>query len=1200
MSWEGMYLLYNRNVVKFFFSLSIILFGVTSHANYSHREFQSVTNEKEKKINNIRMQEVNQLIIILSRTKRPSERINLLLRLGKIYNELYKFYFFKENQIWVKKVKLSRNKRYQPKPDYNKSRQFLRKSIQQLTALLSHTKKHSNIKEVYYYLGFNYWKLNNKQKAIYYFEKIIKNYKRSPFAAEAYRYLGEYHFARRNFQTALNYYKQASRYSKSPVYSRSLYGLAWSQYKRRQYRNAMNSMRKAILIDQRHNQKEALARGIALQGDALDSLALFYSDGGKPANAENYFSSVVPEEKLYYPLGKLLKIYKRQGRYGSALVVSGYLEKLSPGDRENSESERYAILSSSLKLAIQKRNYPKEASVLDSLVKEFSSEETDGSIRESVRTTLRSRAVQAHKIGNKSKKSKRYYRHAINLYRLYLSAYSTEITKEDLHKIHIFLGEIYSKLKWYRRAAEEFSIIAKADNIDKKTKKEALTSLIFSLNKYVDKRKNRTNKNVDKLIKAINLYVSLYPDSPKTIEFLARSAGLLLKQKRMAEYKKKAYFIIKKYPNTPQAVEAATLLIKQAEEDRDWGQVKSLADLYLKTPKLLRYGAKNNLKKKLKDIQKRASFKKIESIEKKKNYAEAAKDYESLALTSKERSFQFKALNNAALNYGKANDEENELRIYKKINKAFPNNIDYAKKILSIYDRKFLTGKYEEACDDYESYFALGENSLKKKKKSIQKLSMGVIQKATLIRLALGQKKRAFSNIKKITKAAYKKINGARGIAEIFIYKKADIHRKEGQVKEAAKNYKQYISIFPNGKYSTMAHFHLGVIYDTFKEKKYARKNWNIIIKRSILNRSADIPYIAQAKLLLLAPLEKIYYGKSLRLPEKRLIRDVELKLKYLGQLKSKYLNVISNSDGKWAMEAFFRIAKIYKHFKEALLNSPTPKNYTEEEKAKFRAQLHSIVKPMDREIAQTLALASKKGASLKVISPIMAKIIIANAVQSPSKNNLPLIETISSWNTKEWILGSKGNVGKFRKILSKNPSNVPALIAVGNYHAIKEETMFAGIFYKQAIKINKSSIPAINNLAFLDARAGDLQNAFVGFQSILNRDILNITIKKNIGRLYKSSALWRRASAIYKKLETQAPDDDEVKLSLALSYLAMGKPHRAYSITDGNFGDGINGDFAEAIYDLAKGKTEDAKDELISLSSKNEYAKLILDFWKE
>jgi hypothetical protein len=92
---------------------------------------------------------------------------------------------------------------------------------------------------------------------------------------------------------------------------------------------------------------------------------------------------------------------------------------------------------------------------------------------------------------------------------------------------------------------------------------------------------------------------------------------------------------------------------------------------------------------------------------------------------------------------------------------------------------------------------------------------------------------------------------------------------------------------------------------------------------------------------------------------------------------------------------------------------------------------------------------------------------------------------------------------------------------------------------------------------------------------------------------------LWRHASLAYRQLEVRIPNDREEKRGLALSYLATGKISQAEpdAALIGQ-AEGDNGRFAEAVLALAKGDRNKAASLMQGLSERNEFAKLILEFW--
>jgi tetratricopeptide (TPR) repeat protein len=397
------------------------------------------------------------------------------------------------------------------------------------------------------------------------------------------------------------------------------------------------------------------------------------------------------------------------------------------------------------------------------------------------------------------------------------------------------------------------------------------------------------------------------------------------------------------------------------------------------------------------------------------------------------------------------------------------------------------------------------------------------------------------------------------------------------------------------------------VLYAKLNEDEKAQSYYRAAISKVKGKGSRATPeelgYAARARLELLSPLEDSFEKAPLRLPEKQLQADIKAKLASLEKLNKGYIEVMDFGDGQWGVEAFRRMALAYRNFGQQLENAPVPENFSVEDKAKFKAQLKSVAAPVFLKVTETLDTALEKGEQLQVVGPTMAKAYVLAAVNSAKPERLPLVQEPDWSKPADWIMGdqppSDEALEKYRSSLRGKGNSPAAWIAIGNRHLLKGETGLAEIFYLHVFQKNPRDPEAANNLGYLRGREGDLARALGGFKTALASDEFAVQPKKNITRLFMGAGLWRHANLNLRQLSVRVPNDQEVKRGTALAALAMGKVSQAEAagslLTSGG---GDNSTFAEAILALGKGNRDKAADLLGQLSSQNEYAKLILEFW--
>jgi TolA-binding protein len=1204
--------------VLFLSLLSVGGFSPAEARAYTNQEFAQVINPQEARIDQFRMAEIQQLQLVLTRSASQEKQPELLLRLAELYTEKYRLLFAKENDIWNKKIDAFlampiEKQKYARKPvlDSSQSKQWLSKAVNVLEKIPLQKERFDRIDEVYYFLGFNRWELGKKKEGADAFEMIITKYPRSRYASEAYRYVADYAFASRDFHKSRDYYERAAKSANPIARPRILYGLAWSKYKLADYKGAMNTMKEAIVLG-RDNQ-DAAKVGLALQRDAAESLALFFSEAGSVDDAAAFFGDLFPEGESIQILRKLASHYQEQGKYAKALAINKQLLSMGGAAAKEGEEQRFEIMVDSLNVSVTKGDRARQAALLKSMTTEYvvNASEPNAEKSEILRTQVRKAATLAHKEANKSGNPKAAYARAEELYRLYLQAFGPKAKPEDIAEIRFYLADVASQLGRHQEAANEYKALLDLSETNaayKKYAKDSAAGMVFSLDNYFKGKgdsKDVSKSEADQLIGAIETYVKQFPKDKDAPKYLARAAGILVTSDRMDEARPRLMELAEKHSGSQEAWDAAANLLKDAEDRKDPAAAEELSQRFLQNRGLMAQDKKGEFKKKLESIVARAQFQQVRKVEESKDFGGAAAGYEKLAAESKDTEVRNKALNNAAVSYGKSGDKDNELRVYKKILESEPGNEQAEKAILSIGNEHFLSGRYDDAADVFEMYFGLYENRLGSVKPASQKMALESIRSAALLRRALRQTDKAAEDFRRIVEASNKGIGIAKDAAGEFLFEGAKRFKEEGNSPEAIRGFQKYTSAFPDGPHAIGATMETAVLYEKLREDEKSQNYLRTVISK-VKGKGGkaspeELGYAAQARLTLLGPLEEAFENSKLRNSEAQLKADINAKLQALERLNKGYIEVMDFGDGTWGVEAFRRMAMAYRTFGRALENAPIPDAYSPEDKAKFRAQTKNAAAPVYVKMRETLDTALSKGEQLQVVGPVMARAYILSVLNAAKPDRLPLVQTVNWEKPAEWLMGnvpaSDGELEATRKAMRAKQDDPANWVAIGNRHLLRGEADLAEIFYLQAAQKNSKFVPAINNLAFLKGKEGDFKKAMAGFKTALALDEFAVVPKKNMARLQMSSGLWRHAAQGYRQLEVRQPNDREVKRGLALSSLAMGKLSSVDSglITQG---EGDNGRFADAIYSLAKGDRAAAGQKLDSLSSGNEFAKLITDFW--
>ncbi|RYZ65195.1 MAG: tetratricopeptide repeat protein, partial [Proteobacteria bacterium] len=293
-------------------------------APYGGDELSGVRTSDEKKLNDLRIREINEIRTVLGRRLEKNRKVDLYIRLAEAYLDQYRAEFLTEGKAHEKRLAEGRQ---DPLIDRTHSRPYLREGIKACEEVIRSGVEHPKLDQIYYFLGVNYDELEDGERAIQAFRTLAQKYPKSPYTGEAYRALAENAYSKNKFRDALSYYNSAARGYQGAAYPRLLQKMAWTHYRLRQYDQAIDVMKQSVSAAQTNE------RFLSLKEEALRDLGLFYMEKGNVDDAVAYFRTV-SGDKDYFPkvLERLGAQYERNADRDKAIQVYELLLKTHPRD----------------------------------------------------------------------------------------------------------------------------------------------------------------------------------------------------------------------------------------------------------------------------------------------------------------------------------------------------------------------------------------------------------------------------------------------------------------------------------------------------------------------------------------------------------------------------------------------------------------------------------------------------------------------------------------------------------------------------------------------------------------------------------------------------------------------------------------------------------------------------------------------------
>ncbi|MBI3544149.1 MAG: tetratricopeptide repeat protein [Deltaproteobacteria bacterium] len=1178
------------------FALAVGAAGAPRDARaYSTDQFSSVTTGEEAQINQVREQEINQLKIVLGRRFAENRRPDILLRLAELYIEKYRFYFFKENQIHQNLYKQGVKER---SVNHDRSREQLHSATAACLGILKSRVQFAKLDEVYYFLGYNAEEMGNKKEATKYFEVVATRYPNSAYAPEAYRNLAETAFEKQKYSVALKYYERATQFTKVPSYPRTLYKLAWAYFKMRRKTEALDTMKRVIEVSGKED------KFVGLRDEALGDIVMFFSEGGRFKEAHDYFSNISGGADVYVKaLGKLSNVYEHRGDYALAMKVN---ESLIAEYGDKRPDLILDTLGRNVELYRKRGDGAGEEAALKRLVDFFAKNGSDAARGEDGQATyartksyLRGRATQVHEEARKKKSAKLYAR-AADLYALYIRAFLSKPSndKEEKERTEIEAYRSDALLASGNEAAAaaelEKTLTGKGDT---KMRKEAGTALMNIVIKRLDHArasgKNDAQAEGD-FLRVAGEFEQQFPDDKLVIELRYKRARLAASKSGpeglSGEARDALGELVAKYPSRPEAAEAAHDLVADLMKRKKEDDAVKQAQLYLANGALIGADKKGDLGRYLRAIVDRKAFTEVTREEQgasgAADFAKTAAQYERLAESSKDAEVVSKALNNAAVNYDRAGQTDEAVRVYLKILQKNPASAGPKDELKRLAAQQLWKSRFAEAAKLYSrlsqlDFYSRDErlssaltafslqwgtgdptNAFLTGSRAWRELCEGGVRKA---------KRRAAAPTPHSRGGTPARTHGAGGGSadercHDLALDVARVQLEAGHQQEAVSALKAYLSRSTTGTRRAEANFMLGQIYLQIHEGRKAGMYYEEASRAVSHGKNAtrggdrrERNFAAHAAVLLVEPYFNQVAALKLELPEERLKAVTRKKLSDLESLVTRYTSVVAYGDGEWGIAALERLYDIFSAFAAELDRAPVPSRLQGDQVAAYRRGLQGVSQPMASRAVEYLKQGYQKGLQLGVTTPTYVALTQRPARRSPREYPPAHYSMVTGdEGNRQSALKLSGQVveadaadlrrpdhswrAQIAAKLAQNPKSVDTWVEFGNLEALAGRLRLSRLLYEQALSLNPKSAAALCNLSvtlFLDNQPVE---ATQGFNRAAETAEFSRDIKLNLAKSLLAFHHFGPALDHLRALGGRFPQDREVQEALAVALLGSGQ----------------------------------------------------------
>ncbi|MBU6376020.1 MAG: tetratricopeptide repeat protein, partial [Bdellovibrionales bacterium] len=685
--------------------------GLARAAVYSEAEVSSVLSSDEKKIQEIRDQEIEQLKITLARRLPSARRADLYLRLAELYIEAYRFLYLAEGRVHTARIEKGMPVK---QIDHSRSQPYLNLAIRACQEIVDFKIQYERMDQVLYFLAYNYNELGNVSTAQKYFLELVRRYPSSAFAVEGYRELGEVAYRARDFRSAVSYFEQVlARSAQAPAFQNELprvyQRLAWCRYRLKQYDKAVSSMKEAIRLASSGQEKL-----LSVKEEALRDLAIFMTESGNVEEAIVYFQRAAGDQSFYPKvLESLGRQYERNVEPVKATQVYESLLKTHPKDEV-----AFRVRVKLVDLDLRRGRYSEALARIKGVKLYSASEGETQTSWQNLRAMIRRTATESHEKFRKSADRK-----ALEVAERFYEAYLEPILelsdpRKEAPEIQMYLADV----KRERGLSKEASTLYRkvVDSVDKRYSKEAAALWTASLADAI-RKESQTEKgtgvtraepsalekefvqaadDLGKSLKGSNeareaklkaaQVLAAYPDSQKAA--MKRIRALLEESPRSAQAVTAARLWLQVYSDRLSASEKRE---KAGKDTRNAAEDLQDAIQDIKEyPEVMAFDLEHGgkLKSALAEQDSRLKVSAIQFSEKDQDFKAAAKLYEKFAEESQDKETVSKAFENAVASWLRAGDMENADRAVLAWQARQPDNKAAAQAIRNSATLLFIQG----------------------------------------------------------------------------------------------------------------------------------------------------------------------------------------------------------------------------------------------------------------------------------------------------------------------------------------------------------------------------------------------------------------------------------------------------------------------------------------------------------------------------
>ena len=1101
----------------------------------------------EAQLERVMIEEEKQLFKLLQKNRSA----DLTLRLGALYVDRARIIAYKTQNDYDFKMQQYNDGLRKSKPFLNlkPAQVYNRKSLKLFEDFIQNYPKHPRMDEVLFFLGFNFYQLENKKKGIEYYAELERRFPKSFYLYEARFQLGEHYFQLRDWKQSYKYYNLVSKNKSDKFYFYSLYKMAWSLYKMNRTSKGLNLLKRIIEEGRAFSAASDRSQTLNFKEEAIQDLVLFYTYSNQdPSLARSFFIGLLGEEQAWLLLEKLAYTYRDMGQTRSQVILFQNLITANPTGKKSFEYKYQiveAVYATGKVIDILQviKEWVRDYSPRSNWV---SANQRDSSlIQKSLRlqeVTIRDYTLKNHQSYRKTR-SNNSRQLALNLYEYYFSAFDRS---EYSDQMYFWYAELLFDSKKYISAIKAYEEVISLFPKSKYVPAAYLNQVLAfeksfpkenKIKKMIGKEKNPVEmpQIIKSFLRVAKRYVKKFPNVENSPSILYTIAGMYYRFNYLDEATLHFKQISGQYPKHSLASNVNSILLDIYNKNKDYTSLEQLALQLSQNPNLDR-----KLLKEVKSILEQISLKKAESLSNEEKFQESALMYESFARKYPNSQDAVSAFFNAGLNFEKTGDYLKAVAMYSSVltyKNIRPKIRKKSHQFTAILYEKL--GFYKKSADSYVSF---AKKYPRGSKSSDFWYNAGVIFDALNdVSSAVYSYNKYYSTSKKPDRH------------DIFFLIGAMYEDNRSWVK-AIQNYDRFLKTPSSNAFRVMrASFSIAEIYEKKLKNPALAKQW--YEKTLNLYRRLDTgrSYGARAHFYLVKkdfyePFLKVKIPKSTKGQEQAIAK----KIKLLQSMEKSLKPVIRYNDGEVILASLGLIGRSNEELARSIESTPIPKGLDKAGQKQYKEGIRNVINPYIKKSIEHYQLVIERSVKLKAYSESIGEAYSRLASLQLSRGKfvrfLPqslFQKTISITFEDDTGTVNSSFLNRLTKSFKYNLSSADFENLSRAIRSKNENQVLSSV----SVILNKdlNNVVAINSLAFFYFQANRLGLAQLILNRLLSDKKNNAVILNNLALISLKYRKPRQAVSFFKRAIESNSNYELAHLNLADIFVNQKDYQNAY-----------------------------------------------------